>query len=553
MDIDGMGPIEGLPGDVDVEIELDGDEGMDSDDESEDDDEDEEEDDDDDMDDDDEDGEDDMDDMEEAIDAMEAMEEVTGDDENASLAEDQEDDWSDDEDDFPAGVNGEGMPPGALGFVLDPPQILEQMRQQGGAGDLEDFLDDDMGEEGALRDTEERLQQSLIHLGEDEDGEEYDEEIHYDPGMEDDEEGLPELGWGGGWEDPQPPTVRHTHRLSPWMFPAGPGDRILVPAYRSHRPGAGPRATDDGINPLLQRGGRSAGRDAPRNEGSSDWVHAIEPRGPRVFNQADSPVSFISNLLNAMSSGAGPQLHQHGGAIHLSFSNSMGLPPSFDSGMRREMARMRESYTSRSAREDPHSAVSFIKAYTNQRWQEEARILYGPAAIEKSQRVINSILKVMVPPAMEAAKKRQEEREAEVARKLKEEQEKKEKKEREEREAREAKEKEDREREEREAAEAASRAQEQAAEGDSEAKEEIASAPDAQAMEGVEADQSAADPAMAAEPAAERTPAAPPAPRIMTTLRGREYDITDLGIDTEYLDALPGTSSSEAIQAGISV
>jgi hypothetical protein len=41
------------------------------------------------------------------------------------------------------------------------------------------------------------------------------------------------------------------------------------------------------------------------------------------------------------------------------------------------------SYTSRSAREDPHSAVTFLKAYTNQRWQEEARILYGPAAIEK--------------------------------------------------------------------------------------------------------------------------------------------------------------------------
>jgi E3 ubiquitin-protein ligase HUWE1 len=392
------------------------------------------------------------------------------------------------------------------------------------------------------------LEQLLIHLGEDGEEEDYDEEIHYDPGMEDEEEGLPEMGWGGGWEDPQPPTVRHAHRLSPWMFPAGPGDRILVPAYRSHRPGAGPRVTDDGINPLLQRGGRSAGRDGPqRNEGSSDWVHAIEARGPRVFSQADSPVSFISNLLNAMSSGAGPQLHQHGGALHLSFSNSMGLPPSFDSGMRREMARMRESYTSRSAREDPHSAVTFLKAYTNQRWQEEARILYGPAAIEKSQRVINSILKVMVPPAMEAAKKRQEEREAEVARKLKEEQEKKEQKEQKEREAREAKEKEDREREEREAAEAASRAQEQAFEGEGEAEGEPESAPEAQVMEGVETDQPAAESAAPAELAAEATPAAPPAPRIMTTLRGREYDITDLGIDTEYLDALPEELREEVL------
>ena len=104
----------------------------------------------------------------------------------------------------------------------------------------------------------------LTYLGE-EDEEEYDEDdIHYDPGMEDDEEGLPELGWGGGgWDEPVAPTSRHTHRLSPWMFPAGPGDRILVPAYRSHRPGAGPRATDDGINPLLHRSSRSNGRDGP--------------------------------------------------------------------------------------------------------------------------------------------------------------------------------------------------------------------------------------------------------------------------------------------------
>ncbi|CAN9169589.1 unnamed protein product [Alternaria alternata] len=507
MDIDGMGPIEGLPGDVDVEIELDDDgNAMGSDDDSEDDEEDDEDEDDDDMDDMDDDGDDGMDDMEEA---MDAMEEVTGDDENASLAEDQEDDWSDDPDDFPGGPNGDAnMPPGALGFVLDPPQLLEQMRQQG--GDLEDFLDDNMEEEDM-----------------DDEEEEYDEDIHYDPGMEDDDDAMPEIAWGGGWEDPQPPTVRHTHRLSPWMFPAGPGDRILVPAYRSHRPGAGPRVTDDGINPLLQQGGASARRDGlPRNEGNSDWVHASR-----------------SNLLNAMSSGAGgPTLHQHGGALHLSFSNSMGMPP-FDSGMRRDIARMRENYTSRTAREDPHSAVAFAKVYTSQRWQEEARILYGPAAIEKSNRVINSILKVMVPPAMEAAKKRLEERQAEVARKLKEEQEEKEKQEREERERREAQEKEDRERQEREAAEAASRAPEQPAEDESKAEPETA--PEAQAMEGVEAGESSTQPAAAESTPAE--PAGPPPQRITTMIRGHEYDITDLGIDTEYLDALPEDLREEVL------
>lgn len=505
IDMDGMGPIEGLPGDVDVEIELDaGGEGMGSDDDSEDDEEeDEEEDDDDDMDDEDDEEEEDDEEIDEddAMEALEALEEVTGDDEGASLADDHEDDWSDDQNEFQGVMGGDvNMPPGHMGFVVDGSQLLEHMRH---GADMEGYLDDEMAEDD-----------------EEEEEEDYDEDIHYDPGMEDDEDAMQDLGWGGGtWDEgPTAPTIRHTHRLSPWMFPAGPGDRILVPAYRSHRPGAGPRVADDGINPLLQRGGRSTGREGP------------------VRNEA-----FISNLLNAMSSGTGPVLHQHGSALHL-FSNTMGLPPPFDSGFRREIVRARESHLSRSAREDPHSAVAFTKAYTSQRWQEEARILYGPSAIEKSQRVINSILKLMVPPAMEAAKKRQEEREAEAARKLKEEQEKKELKEREEREARE---KEEKERQEREAAEAATRAQEQTTEV--EAKDELAATSGDQAMEGVEAAEPAAE---AAE--AEPTPAQPPAPRVVTIIRGREYDITDLGIDAEYLDALPEEMREEVLLQQVS-
>jgi E3 ubiquitin-protein ligase HUWE1 len=379
------------------------------------------------------------------------------------------------------------------------------------------------------------LYTTLTPTGEEEEEEEYDEDdIHYDPGMEDDEEGLPELGWGaGGWDEPIAPTSRHTHRLSPWMFPAGPGDRILVPAYRSHRPGAGPRTADDGINPLLQRGSRLHGRDGHAGRGESDWVHAIEGRGPRAAN-ADSPVSFISNLLNAMSQGNAPHLQQHGGAIHLSFNNlPIGIPPPFDIGFHRNMAPPRPGNMPRSAREDPHSAVAFSKAYTSQRWQEEARILYGPTAIEKSQRVINSILKLMVPPAMEAAKKRDEERKAELARKAKEEQERREQKEREERETREKEEKERQEREAAEAAEAASRAAEEAP--STETTEQPATGTEGTSMEGVE------------ETRAEPEAPVEPVQRITTTLRGREYDITELGIDLEYLDALPEELREEVL------
>lgn len=236
-----------------------------------------------------------------------------------------------------------------------------------------------------------------------------------------------------------------------------------------------------------------------------------------------------------MSQGTAPQVVQHnGGAIHLSFNSvPFDVVSPFDIGFNRNIAPPRPGNMPRSAREDPHSAVAFSKAYTSQRWQEEARILYGPSAIEKSQRVIGSILRLMVPPAMETAKKREEERKAEAARKAKEEQERREQKEREEREAREKEEKERQEREAAEAAEAASRAAETAV--SSEAIAQPATVTESTSMEGVE------------ESRAEPEAPAQPVQRITTTLRGREYDITELGIDLEYLDALPEELREEVL------
>ncbi|KAL5417017.1 hypothetical protein PMIN03_001857 [Paraphaeosphaeria minitans] len=504
MDLGDIGPIEGLPGDVDVEIELDDDgDGMVSQDESQSDDDDSEDDEEDDEDDGDED--DDMDDLEE-IEDMEDMDEITGDDENASLADDREDSWSGDGA-FPEGGS-------ALNFVLDrPQQLLDQIRPH----DLDDFIDDEMQED---EDEEEE--------------DDFDEEdIVYDPGMEDDDEGMHEMGWD--WNEPAPPS-RHLHRLSPWMFPGGPDNRVLVPAYRSHRPGAGPRMADDGVNPLLQRSGRLAGRHGdPSSANNSDWVHAIEGRGPLVLPSDTSPVSFISNLLNAMGQGT---LHTQNGTLHLSFNNlplgPRGFSPPFDPTFRRDV-RTRDNPLGRSAREDSQSSVAFLKAYTHQRWQEEARVLYGPSAIEKSQRVVNSILKLMVPPAIEAQKKRQAEKEAELERRRKEEQER--------REAKELEEREEKERQERERLEAERVAAEAAAQAGETVGEAVPTGridttqPESQAMEGVEA----AQPEQPAEPQQ----------RITVNIRGHDYDITDLGIDLEYLEALPEDLREEVLLSQI--
>ncbi|KAF2272792.1 uncharacterized protein EI97DRAFT_196139 [Westerdykella ornata] len=522
-----MGPIEGLPGDaVDVEVVLEddgdhmisGDE-MDSD-EEEDEDEDEE--------DDEEDDDDEMDEMDE-FDDMDDMEEVTGDDENASLGDDGEESWDGDHGsaqlDVP--IPGHMVPPGTLwtnanteeGLHIQNSDDAQRIRNLDNAY-LDEFLEDEMPEDE----------------DEEEDEDDYDEEeIVYHPGLEDDEDQFGGLAFG--WDDTAFPPARHAHRLSPWMFPAGPAGRILVPTeYRSNRLGANARATEDGTNPLLQRAGRSSARGMDSSfpiypAAGGGLLQALEIRGPRAFPPGESPMSFITNLLNAMREMEG------GGPFQFTFDNGVvGIPMPFAPPSVRDTTRAREAVSTRSAREDPHSAISFPKCSTSTRWQQEARILYGSAAIEKAQRVINSILRVMVPPAIEAAKKRQAEKEAEAARKLKEEQERKEQREREEREAKQAKEREEREQREQQEREAAAGRAAMAVSGEA-ADQESAGAAEGQAMEGVEQ----------AQPSADQAAGSSARVSSIATFEGREIDIGALGIDLEYLNALPEEFREEVL------
>lgn len=536
-ELEGMGDIEGLPGDVgdDVEIVIEGEDGEDmseDDDDSADMDEDEDEDDD---------PDDDDDDIEEV------MDEVTGDDINGSLNGDEDDEWASEDDD--EGEDYEGHdddhgPPGGLDNlvrILDgqgPPGLLEHL--QGDMMDMEHegYLDDEMQEDEDEEDEEE----------------DYDEDdIAYEAGLEDDEDGLPDPDWGWG----APPDLgrhhhHHHHRgilgVNPFSFiPPATLDRHLVPAYRAHRPAGAQRGADDGTNPLLQRTGRPSSGPAAtggRRGTMSDWVHAMDGMRPgRLLGPGgDTPVSFISNLLNIMSHGSAT-IQQDGITVTVEgmFPGDPGFPgaPPFDAFARRD--RRGQDNPSRSSRDDPAQAVSFVPTLTTTRWQEEGRLLFGGLAVEKSLRLVNSILRLLVPPAMRAAKEA-ERKEREAREKEAREEEERKRKEREAAEAEEARKKaEEAEKAAREAEEARQReaerlAQEQPAE----------TAAEDQPMEDVEASQPAATEGDAAQGETSQAQN-----RVVANIRGRQVDITDLGIDLEYLEALPEDLREEVLMSQI--
>ncbi|KAK4995779.1 E3 ubiquitin-protein ligase tom1, partial [Cryomyces antarcticus] len=196
---------------------------------------------------------------------------------------------------------------------------------------------------------------------------------------------------------------------------------------------------------------------------------------------------------------------------------------------------------SRTSSNDPAQAVSFVPTLTTSRWQDEARLVFGTGYIEMTQRVINSILRRLVPPALEAkrlADKAKEEWERVAA----------EEKVRREKAEKEKADREKKEKEEAEAEQAAARAREQAEAGPfQEAVVVPETSTESQSMEGVEPTGSASTTAH------ETAPTAPTAPveRVVIQFHGRELDITDFGIDIEYLNALPEELRDEVITAQV--
>ncbi|GAA5961735.1 hypothetical protein JCM21900_000844 [Sporobolomyces salmonicolor] len=231
-----------------------------------------------------------------------------------------------------------------------------------------------------------------------------------------------------------------------------------------------------------------------------------------------------------------------------------------------------------------NAASAFLPVQTNQRWQEEGRILQGCVLVaERVARLVNHLINALHGPAREVAK---EERKKEEERRVKREQAEKEEaerlqKEEEERKKREEEEKKRKEEEEAERRREEARRQEEAAAMEVDAAADV---PDdvAEVMnlarslaaglavpstatptpsEGTRqatplisqaaastADAAEAPAAMVEEPAPEPSGSgAQPSERITIVIHGEEVDITDTGVDREFLEALPDDMREEVL------
>ncbi|RVX75705.1 hypothetical protein B0A52_00061 [Exophiala mesophila] len=560
-------PIEGLPGDVPMELELLVDDPhmeVDSDDEE-------------DEDDGESDSEDDDDDEDEGEDFMieeDGSGELNADDENDSLNDGREGDeaeWEDEDeeneddesedDDGPGAFDDDEMPldgaqlretPGVFSSllrVLDnhdldgpvglsaniPPELIIPTGDPGDAGeDDEDDEDEDEDEEGDEMDENEFMEFDFDHFlaGRGDDA--------FDPG-----DGLV-------WNDMPPFTRRHR----PMRGPGGHGPNFMgrrlghgqdmhhIP--RSGRPSQHGRAVgDDGTNPLLRRPQPEPSR---QQRIESLGHNAFYPQGMENFpGLAGFPplgTSFQTVVRN--SDGTEPHgsvldaimqaIHRGdpgtGGRMQFSMTAPLGeirdiLRPSMSAVGHRHHAR-----------DDYPRASSFVPATTMTRWQEEARILFGNTYVDKIQRVQILITSLLVPPAQleekEKLRKREEKLrlEQETQEKLRLEAERKKK--------------------EAEEQEAAAKADEERARAEAEA-ERLARGEDDGTLSHTNADTEpmedvqGADGDISVDVSENATSAADTRPRVFTTIRGRQLDITGLSIDHDYLEALPEELREEVI------
>ncbi|CAL3973447.1 unnamed protein product [Diplocarpon coronariae] len=554
-EIEGMGDIEGLDGDHGVDVEV----IMEEDDDDDDDELDSSGNDDDDHDSEDDDG------RVEIIDEAGNIQQIAADEDMAEWESDDEDDEGEEVDYEGQAADQEeehmhaiemGGPIGqlvrALGDV-DAADMIERMEAEGIDRDDED--DDD---------EEERIPGEYVEDDDegDEEGENDEDDMIFDP-YSVDGPGVSQFGWQ---EEVEPPVAVHRRSRGgfspfPLGFAGGSRDPLGVPdyraSYRSHRPGAPvARAGDDGINPLLQR--NNAG--LPSRDGSSlrptmnGWFQTMGAAGGELLDVVGRPVgespaaaALLDEVIRSLPTMPAGHLSRNGHALqfHITAAPGQPFPPDlqamFGMGMRPSR------FEARSTVVEPGSAAFFTPQSTTARWLEESRIVFGASSLERANDLATAILSLLVPPAIaidkaakaEAAEKARK-AEEEAKKKIEEDRIAKEKKDEEDRIAREKKEAEEREEADRVAAEALAARQMDASEP-----EGLLDHPDLDRMDGIESEapEQSEPSAVSAEMHAR--------PRVTTMIRGNPFDITDLGIDAEFLAELPEEIREEVIMSAV--
>ncbi|KAI1173049.1 hypothetical protein F4777DRAFT_581340 [Nemania sp. FL0916] len=541
-DLGEMGPIEGLsgePGVIEVTME-DDDDDVDEMDEDEDDESEEEE------------EEEESDEMDEVEDHIEIV-----DDEGNPLDDDGASDWESDPDDA-----AEEEPEIDYEAEAHDPQdvVYHDLNEADGLNQFGNIMRRING--GPMPDITAQLtslleEEGVIQHGEDdEDDDDLDDEYAYeeypnDPPPRD--VTAPSLGWdtlivdhGGmlGGRRRHPPIDRQLVYLPLMQRELNFRESRI---RSGHARDARMAANEDGINPLLRRTNEHSRDGSPRpvNYAGGSLVRLGLPGSLFAGSGHDNPVSFISDLVASLPAHLGR--HRH--ALHFSVGDGprghisdipfpFTMPP-----------RDTRSDSRRDAYQEPVQSTSFITETTIIRWTEEMKMIFGSTHQDEASKLVPAILYHLIPPAMIAEKKLQKERqqiEDEQRRKREElEQKAKEAKEAEEKAAREQQEAEERERAAEAAAAAAAAAATAEAQASSSIEDDHNNDIEADAMEGIEQSGDIAETGRDTISTANQ-------PRSFTTIRGEQVDITELGIDPDYLEALPEEFREEVIAQTVS-
>lgn len=319
---------------------------------------------------------------------------------------------------------------------------------------------------------------------------------------------------------------------------------------RSHRNNGQQSNADDGINPLLRRSDQ-----AQENQPRPGHSNSIGLRFPEGFlgpgrHMIDGPMGFLGELMEFL-----PIMGRNGNHSQQAFHVHITGPGGTRSADLGPIRGLRNDQRRDAAAQEPHQAVAFTPESTLDRYQEEARMIFGGNPAVEAARLGNAIIAQLTPAAMELERKLKAEEEENLKRQ-EEARKKREEEERVAREAKEAEERAERERKEAEEREAAARLAAEAAEAAALAASQNAEPQPSEgnrnqgsgAMEGVESTESGDT---AANDGANTTARAN-RPRVTTIIRGEEVDVTELGIDPDYLAALPEEFREEVIAQTVS-